>query len=154
MKRTQHTLLVEHMDMKSKSFKKLETASGLNAGWIRLTRQALGMSLRQLASRMNISIAAVKAFETNEAKDSITINSLKKAAGAMGMRFVYGFAPIEKNINQMIEERALEMAEDIVMRTSANMALEGKANNDERLKKAITEMAQRIKYEMPRKLWG
>ena len=56
-------------------------------------------------------------------------------------------------LQQLIDERALLMAKDIVLRTHQTMKLEGQAVSDERLKAAIEEKASELRREMPKQLW-
>ena len=53
----------------------------------------------------------------------------------------------------MIEERASEIARDMVMRTSHSMKLEQQENSDDRLAQAIKDRAEQLKNEMPKFLW-
>ena len=53
----------------------------------------------------------------------------------------------------MIEKRAYEIAQQIVLKSSHTMALEDQQNNLARIKKAIKDRAQQIKQDMPRYLW-
>ena len=53
----------------------------------------------------------------------------------------------------MIEMRACEIAEKIVLRTSRTMELEDQKVKDQRLKKAIQERTEEIIAKMPRYLW-
>jgi hypothetical protein len=46
----------------------------------------------------------------------------------------------------MIEKRALEIAEKIVLKTSHTLALEDQENQPERIKKATKDCAQKIKF--------
>jgi hypothetical protein len=47
----------------------------------------------------------------------------------------------------------LELATEIVKRTSASMKLEDQENKPDRLKKAVIEKAEEIKFQMPKYLW-
>ncbi|MDI6766937.1 MAG: hypothetical protein QME52_08960 [Bacteroidota bacterium] len=69
------------------------------------------------------------------------------------MNFVYAFIPKDGTIKNMIEKRALQVARDIVLRTSHSMGLEEQKNTEERLEKAIRDKAEKIKREMPKHLW-
>jgi hypothetical protein len=53
----------------------------------------------------------------------------------------------------MIEQRAKELAIEIVMRTNTTMSLEDQQNSKERIKQAITQKTAEIKFEMPKYLW-
>ena len=69
------------------------------------------------------------------------------------MKLVYGFIPKAGSLEKMIENRAKEIAEEIVRRTSASMVLEDQGNTETRLRKAIQEKTAELKHEMPRYLW-
>ena len=52
-----------------------------------------------------------------------------------------------------LENRAFELAREIVARTSQSMKLENQENKEERLKKAIEIKAREIIDKMPKILW-
>ena len=81
------------------------------------------------------------------------LNKLKDVAKALDMQFVYGFIPNAGSLSAMIENKAREIAREIVIRTDQNMALEDQSNSSERINKAIEERAEQIKNEMPKILW-
>ena len=145
-------LTLEQTDKKLSQFKNLneEIPQG---GWIHSIRISLNMTLRQLAKRLNITVASAKEIEDREKRGSISINSLRKVATAVNMKFVYGFIPKADSLEQMIEKRALELAKEIVMRTSNTMALEDQENVRERIAKAIQDKKEEIIRKMPRYLW-
>lgn len=122
-------------------------------GWIRAIRLAIGMTLEQLGKRMKITKQAVRDMERREMEGAITIKSLKEIAKAMDMNLVYGFVPIAKSMDDLIEKRAIEIATEIVKRTSASMKLEGQENSRQRIEKAIKERANDIIDNNPKILW-
>ncbi len=122
-------------------------------GWVTTIRKALGISLQQIAGKMAITPQSVKEIEQREVTGSITLKSLGEAADAMDMKLVYGFVPKDGSIDKMIERKARQVAESIVMSTSHNMKLEGQENTPERIAKAIEEMTATLKQEMPKYLW-
>ena len=69
------------------------------------------------------------------------------------MKLIYGFIPEEESIEKMIEKQALEIAKDIVLRTSNTMQLEDQENSNARIEKAISNRAEDIKMKMPTYLW-
>ena len=146
-------LLIEQTDKKLDLLKPLASITIPQEGWIRLIRIALRMSLRQLGNRLKISPQSVKEMEEREANSSITLKGLKEVAAAFNMKFVYGFIPNGQSIEKMIEKRALELAKDIVVRTSNTMQLEDQKNSKERLEKAIKSRAEQIATNMPKYLW-
>ena len=146
-------LIIEHAYRKLQPFKGLEALVIPPKGWINTVRTALKMSLRQLGNRLNISPQSVKEIENREASGSLTIKSLREAGLALNLKLVYGFIPIDGSIEKMIENRAFELAREIIDRTSQSMKLENQENKEERLKKAIEMKAREIIDKMPKYLW-
>lgn len=153
MKIQQQKLLIEQIDRKLKSVEALKEMSQPDKGWVHTIRIALKMSLRQLGQRMGISAQSVKEIEQREVDGSITLKSLKEAAGALEMKLVYAVVPKNESIEKMIETKATEIAREIVLRTSNSMRLEDQQNSDERIEKAIKEKAAEIINSMPKYLW-
>lgn len=123
------------------------------SGWINAIRTALGMSLQQLGDKMCITKQSVQNIEKREKDGSVTIKSLREVAKAMDMHLVYGFVPIDGNLDALIDRKAKELATQIVMRTSNTMKLEDQENTKKRIEKAIQERTDSIKNEMPKILW-
>lgn len=146
-------ILIEQLDKKINTYSRLSDVVSPTAGWIHSIRTAIGMSLRQLAERLNITSQSVKEIEERENSGTVSLNVLKQVGEMLNMKFVYGFIPQSGTIAQMIEERALELAEEIVIRTSNTMQLEDQENTDERIKKAIQEKKEELMRKMPRYLW-
>lgn len=153
MQNLANKLTLDQIDKKIKQISLLSKLSIPSAGWIYNIRQALGMSLKQLGHKMQLTPAGVKEMEKRESNDSITIKSLKDFASALELKFVYGFIPKDGSLEKMIDNRALEIAQKIVLKTSHTMALEDQQNNPARIKKAIRDRAHQIKNEMPKYLW-
>lgn len=148
------TLQLQQIARKIRFFPKAEDVSMPSSGWINAIRTALGMSLQQLADKMLITKQSVKNLEKREVEGSITIKSMKEVARAMDMEFVYGFVPVDKTLDALIERKARGLATEIVMRTSNSMKLEDQENSGKRIEKAIKERTMAIKNEMPKALWS
>jgi predicted DNA-binding mobile mystery protein A len=146
-------LLIEQADRKLAVFRPLNSITIPQKGWIHTIRIALRMSLRQLGNRLKISPQSVKEIEERESNGSITIKGLKEVGAILDMKLVYGFIPKGHSIEDMIEKRAIEIAKDIVMRTSNTMQLEDQENSKDRIEKAIKNRAEDIKTKMPKYLW-
>lgn len=153
MKKEYQKLAINQIDKRLASVRSIENLAIPQKGWINAVRTALGMSLRQLGERLQISQQSVKEIEEREVSGSLTLKSLREAAQALEMRLVYGLVPIGESLESMVEKRAQDIAEMIVMRTSHSMILEGQENSPERLKKAIEEKADELKRTMPKYLW-
>ncbi len=147
------TLILEQIDRKLVILKKIDDLTIPPSGWIYAIRQALGMSLRQLGNKMKITPQSVKDMEDREKNGTISLNVLKQFGQSLEMKFVYGFIPKHGSLEELIEQRAFELAKDIVSRTSQSMKLEDQENNSSRIQKAIQEKAVELKQVMPKYLW-
>lgn len=153
MKHASKRLIVKQLDKKLIEFLPLSKQSFIPKGWIALIRKTLNMSLRQLGNRLSVSPQGVKDIEKREAEGSITLNTLREVGNALDMTLVYGFVPKNGSLEKMIENRAKELAQKIVMRTSTTMKLEDQENSDQGIKEAIDDMTEELKREMPKSLW-
>lgn len=146
-------LILEQMDAKILQLKKVENLAIPSSGWVYSIRQALGMSLRQLGNKMSITPQSVKEIEEREQNETISIKVLKQFGKSLNLKLFYGFIPQSGTLEDIIENRANELALEIVNRTSVSMKLEDQENNPVRIQKAIKEKANEIKAEMPKYLW-
>jgi predicted DNA-binding mobile mystery protein A len=146
-------IILEQIDRKIYQLKKVEDMTIPSSGWVFAIRQALSMSLRQLGNRMGITAQSVKEIEEREKNGTISINVLRQFGKSLDLKLVYGFVPKQESLNDLIEKRAIELAKEIVNRTSMSMKLEDQENNPKRIQKAIIEKANEIKLEMPKILW-
>ncbi len=149
----EHKLIVEQLDKKLESFNVFSEITIPSTGWIQAIRTALKMSLRQMGNRLSITPQSMKEIEQREKEGSITLKNLREAGKVLNMQLVYGFIPKDESLEKMIEQKAHEIAKEIVLRTSHNMMLEDQQNSKERIEKAIKERAEEIKNEMPGYLW-
>jgi predicted DNA-binding mobile mystery protein A len=124
-----------------------------SSGWIYAIRYALNMSLRQLGQKLSITAQGVKDIEIREKNGSVSLRVMRQVASALHMKFYYGFVPEDGTLEKMIEKRALELAENIVHRTSIQMDLEDQAISRERIRASVSEMAGKFAKELPKLLW-
>jgi predicted DNA-binding mobile mystery protein A len=122
-------------------------------GWIVTIRKALNISLRQLGNKIGVSAQAIKGLENREATKTITLQSLEEIAKAMDMKLVYGFAPLDGSLENLIARKAELLAKQIVRRTSNTMKLEDQEISKARLQKAIAEKTEELKKDIPSYLW-
>jgi len=153
MKDNKQRLLIQQTDKKIEAFKALKSITTPSKGWINTFRTAIKMSLRQLGNRLQIAPQSVKEIEEREANGTITLKSLRDVANALDMQLVYGFISKHESLEKMIEQRAKELAVEIVMRTNNTMTLEDQQNSVERIEQAIAQKTAEINYEMPKYLW-
>lgn len=147
------SLQIQQMDAKMANMAPLRNMAQPPSGWIKAVRSALGMSLQQLGNRLFITRQSAQEMEKREQNGAITLKSLREAAHALDMQFVYGFVPKDGSLEALIDRKAEELAWKIVMRASQTMVLEDQQNSGERLQKAVVERTGAIKAEMPKALW-
>lgn len=146
-------LILEQTDKKIIFLKKVDGLIMPSMGWVYSIRQALGMSLRQLGKKLNITPQSVKEIEEREKNGTVSLKVLKQFGHVLNLKLVYGFIPINGSLEEMIEKRAYDLANEIVNRTSISMKLEDQENSPKRVQKAIKEKAEELILEMPKYLW-
>ena len=140
----------------SEKIKRCQTISDIGIptrGWIYAIRSALDMSLRQLGGRLDMTPQGVRKLETSEAKGTITINKMKEMGRALEMEFVYGFVSRHGGIEEMIEHRARQLAQEIVSRTHQTMILEDQQVTQDTLREEVQDLTASIVSELPKHIW-
>ena len=146
-------LIIDQLDRKFEKLKQLDDLVIPPSGWIHSIRTALKMSLRQLGNNLGITAQSVKEMEEREKNYSITLKGLREVGYAMNMKFFYGFIPDNTTLSDMIEQRALKIAREIVLRTSISMKLENQENLPEQIQISIDEKKDELIRKQPRYLW-
>ena len=95
-------------------------------GWIRAVREAFGMTTRQLAQRIGKVQSAVVEMEKSEARESISLATLRQAAEALDCTLVYALVP-NRPIDDIRRARAADVASQQLARASHTMALENQS---------------------------
>ena len=82
------------MEKRHSSLDSARTAAALPAkGWLRAVREAVGLRQSEVAARIAVRRQSLAQFERSEEKGSISIESLRRAAGAMDCELVYFVIP-------------------------------------------------------------
>ena len=79
------------------------------SGWLRAIREALGMSAKDLAGRMHVTESTVVRLESSERAGTAQLNTLQRAADALGCDLVYALIPrqpLEASVQQQARRRA------------------------------------------------
>lgn len=121
-------------------------------GWVRTIREALDMSGAQLGARLGISRNKISILERKEADGSITINQLKQLASGVDSELLYAIVP-KQTVEQTIEERAYDLAKNLVDITNQHMFLEMQQLSPEKQNEMIRLLADEIKQSGGRALW-
>ncbi|MBL4820596.1 MAG: mobile mystery protein A [Gammaproteobacteria bacterium] len=122
-----------------------------SGGWIRAIRSGVGMSIQQLATRIGIAKQSVARLENNEADDSITLKTLRKAAEALDCQLVYVLVPNKNGLQGIVEKQALLKAKEIVSAVDHTMQLEAQGVGNAQAK--IKETAEELAKSPNTKLW-
>jgi len=146
-------LQIDQLESKIKFYTPLSKIAVPPTGWTKAIRMALGMSLQQLANRLNITKQSAQEIERREKEGAISLKSLRETARALDMELVYGFVPKDGSLDALIDRKAKELATKIVYRTSNTMKLEDQENSEKRILIAIEDRANMLKLEMPKVLW-
>ena len=142
----------QQLDKRLSNLRPLVRTVRPSRGWIRAIRGALGMTTGQLARRLGVQQPRIIELEKGEVSGSITMQSLERAAEAMGCRVVYALVPL-KPLEATIEERASLLAERQLASVEQTMTLEAqkvesKARRKETHQRLVKELLRR-----PARLW-
>ncbi len=93
------------------------------AGWLRAVRDALGMSTRDLAARLGVTSMAISKLEASERASTIGLDTLTRAADALGCDVVYALVP-RVPLEEQVHRQAEEVARAELGPVATTMALE------------------------------
>jgi predicted DNA-binding mobile mystery protein A len=113
-----------------------------NRGWLRAIREALGLTLDQVGQSIGRSRQDISAFESSEARDRITLRSLRLVADAMGCELVYALVPKSGTLAELAEKSARDEATRRILAVEHTMALEAQAPGG--VERKIAEETRRI----------
>ena len=85
----------KHLEKKLSPLRGSQALARPSKGWVKAIRDALGMTAEQLALRIGVTKPRVYEIEKAEISNSITLESLERAAHAMDCQLVYAFIPRE-----------------------------------------------------------
>ena len=143
---------IHHLD---KRFSSLRTFTNLQRpprGWLRAIRDALGMTTAQYGKRLGVSQPRIVELEKSEQNGNVTLNTLQRAAEALGCRLVYVLVP-ERPLAEVVKERAELIAERQSKAIEHTMRLEDQAVPDKKAARALREQAIEDLLMRPARLW-
>ncbi len=146
-------LRARQLNRKLGQFGQLRSMPPPREGWIREIRRALGMSAGQLATRLAVTRPAVSQYESGEVNGTITLDTLKKVAAALGCEFVYALVP-EVPLDDLLHRRARRVATKTIERTAHSMHLEQQDVSENEIKKQVEDLTQQLLADRPRTLWN
>ncbi|NOJ44715.1 mobile mystery protein A [Bradyrhizobium archetypum] len=143
---------IRHLDSRFATLSALSHAQRPPKGWIRAIRDALGMTTAQYAKRLGVSQPRIVELEKSEQGGSVTLNTLQRAAEALGCRLVYALVP-ERPLAEVVTKRAAEVAERQSRAVEQTMRLEDQAVEDNQAARALREQAIEDLLKRPARLW-
>ena len=121
-------------------------------GWLKAIREALGMTTTQFGQRLGVSQPRAVNIEKGEAKGSITLDSLEKAAQALDCRIVYAIVP-RKPLETLVEERASLLANKRLQSTAHTMVLEAQGVSAADENEQLQQLTRQLIQQAGSKLW-
>src|SRR6202050_2269968 len=143
---------IRHLDKRFAALRPLTRSARPPKGRLRAIRDALGMTMAQFAQRLGVSQPRIVELEQSEASGGVTLNTLQRAAEALGCRLVYALVPerpLAETVREQVElfpPRPLANVEQ-TMRLE-DQAVRGKAVAKEQRRRLIEELLRR-----PARLW-
>ena len=121
-------------------------------GWVRVMRDALGISSYVLAKRMGSSQANIVSIEKRERSKTISLETIDQVARAMNCRLIYYLIP-EKPLDQMLEDQARRVAKKQIKLTNHSMKLEQQGLTKKQIKQQEDDLVQELLEGPLKKLW-
>jgi predicted DNA-binding mobile mystery protein A len=152
MPRVSNQLSVRSRELLDSHFDEWQPLRGLARpprGWVRAIREALGMSAATLSARLGTTAGAVSRLEQSEAADRIRLDTLRRAADALGCDLVYLLVP-RRPLTAVVRDRARELAHHQIIATEQTMRLEDQATGK------TSEMEDRLTEQLVERggLWN
>jgi predicted DNA-binding mobile mystery protein A len=126
------------------------------SGWIKAVRGALGMNTRQLAERVGVGQSNITRIEEREPSGKVTLERLAKTARAMNCKLIYAIVPNDRfaDLEAIIDERAKDLAEQLVQTAEHSMRLEKQGASNDDLAKEVDSLAHQLKSKVDSRIWG
>lgn len=121
-------------------------------GWVRAIREALGMSGKQLARRLQVSQPRIPRLEHDELTGAVSLKTMRQAAEAMDCIFVYAIIP-RTSLEETVREQARKVATVRILRAAHSMLLEAQSLSATEQRLSLEAAVEELVREMPKELW-
>jgi len=121
-------------------------------GWIRAVRDALGMSGKQLALRLQVSQPRVFKLEQGEPSGALTLKTMRQVAEALDCVFVYALVP-RSTLEETVRTQASAVAGERLQRVSHTMLLEAQGLTIQEQQASLDGAIEELVRETPKDLW-
>jgi predicted DNA-binding mobile mystery protein A len=143
---------IRHLDKRFTGLRRLAQSPRPPKGWLRAIRNALGMTTAQFARRLGVSQPRIIELEQSEVSGSVTLNTLQRAAEALGCRLVYALIP-EKPLAETVRERTELIAERQLKAIEQTMRLEDQSVKDATAARDLRRQFVEELLRRPARLW-
>lgn len=143
----------EQVQQSLDGFSGLTTRAIPKKGWIRVIREALGMSSYVLADRLGCTRANITSIERSEQKGTISLETLAEVAQALDCKLVYCLMPLE-SLDKILENQARALAKKRIKIVNHSMALEQQGLTSKQLQRQEDDLVQELLQGNPRKIWN
>lgn len=124
----ERSLIRERLDRR---LSRTSVPSRPHRGWVRAIRDALGMSAAEMGRRMGVNHQRVFAIERAERDRAIQLDTLDRAAAALGCRVEYVLVPADgSSLVEMVRRQAALKAGRDLRATDVTMQLEDQPISD------------------------
>lgn len=120
-----------------------ETLARPHAGWVRAMREALGMSTRDLAARLGVTSMAISKLEASERAGTVGLDTLTRAADALGCDLVYALVP-RAPLDEQVARQAAAVARLELTPVTTTMALEDQSVSAQLADQILAERAAEL----------
>lgn len=135
-------LALKQIERRFKNLSSIAKYTNVRTGWIAYIRQAMFMTLSNLAKASGLSLATVQQIEKREKAGKVTIETMRKMAAAMECEFVYALVP-KQELSTFLKNKAVAKATRILREADVHMTLE-----DQRVTEDIKNRIDRIAEDL------
>lgn len=143
---------VRHLDKRFRALRPFAKMSRPPKGWLRAVRDALGMTTAQCAKRLGVSQPRVVELEKSEISGTVTLNTLQRAAEALGCKLVYAFIPV-RPLEDVVRSQAEAVAARQLDAVRHTMRLEDQDVTDRRARRELLDQRIEDLLRRPARLW-
>lgn len=131
------------LDRELEQLRPLVDVARPHKGWIRAIRDALGMSSTELAARLGVSQQRVSDLERGELRETIKLDTLRRAADALDCTLVYALVP-RTSLDEAVTQQARRKAAAHLDPIAHHSRLEDQAVSDDDTASQLDDLAARF----------
>jgi predicted DNA-binding mobile mystery protein A len=146
-------LRLEQLEENLRPYRRLLDLQSPRRGWVRAIKEALGMTSKQLATRVGVKAPqTVEDMQEYEVSGTIKLQTLRKLAAALDCQLVYALVP-RKTLEEIRREQARRVAQRFLKRVSHSMKLEDQGVSKRMEESELDRRIEKLLRGSPRALW-